>query len=102
MVWAVLQFAIPAAAASADVLLERESAGERRAHVESSSGVTCRAVHPATCALCQFLSRTAAPSQSSACPAILGAVRSPLPRAVPSRGREALARLSLARAPPPA
>ena len=66
IVWAVLQFALPAAATYADAMLERESASAQTAHVESGSSDTCRPVHPAECALCQLVSREAAPTADAA------------------------------------
>jgi hypothetical protein len=100
MVWAVLQFALPAAVTIGDARLERDSAGAAIAHVEAAPGVGCRPAHPADCALCQFVSHCFAPTSEPAAPAIVAAVRPPLPSAVRSRASAVLARLSLARAPP--
>lgn len=65
IVWAVLQFALPASATFADALLERDSAATQHAHVESASTGACRPVHPAECALCQVVSRSAAPAAAA-------------------------------------
>ena len=62
IVWAVLQFALPAAATYADAMLEREAAAAQTAHVESGSSDGCRPVHAAECGLCQLVSRGAAPA----------------------------------------
>jgi hypothetical protein len=56
MVWAVLQFALPAAASVADARLQREALGAR-AHAEAGTTATCRPTHNADCGLCQSLSR---------------------------------------------
>lgn len=61
MVWAVLQFALPAAVAGADARLEGETR-VRVAHVESTSASSCRAAHSAECALCQSLTQHARPA----------------------------------------
>jgi hypothetical protein len=61
IMWAVLQFALPAVATFADALLERDAVGQI-AHVESASREGCRPVHPAECALCQLVTRSSAPT----------------------------------------
>jgi hypothetical protein len=100
VLWAVLQFALPAAVSSGDARLERESAGGAFAHVESASGKACRPVHPGHCALCQFVSHTSVLPDDSGAPAIV-AEASPTPSpATQMRVPAVLARLSLARAPP--
>jgi hypothetical protein len=63
--WAVLQFALPAAATLADAQLERQSVGVL-AHVESRSDATCRPIHPSECALCQLVLRVAAAAAGQA------------------------------------
>lgn len=101
IVWAVLQFALPAAATVADALLERESGSTQLAHVESPSNGACRPVHPAECALCQFVSRSFTPT--SAAPSwcdVLGVVEQAPIAERRHRALGGLARLSLARAPP--
>jgi hypothetical protein len=70
VVWAVLQFALPAAASIADAGLEIRSARGAQSHVESSSTASCRPEHPAACALCQFVSRAGAPAPGGAVPTI--------------------------------
>lgn len=100
MMWAVLQFALPAVATIADGALERMSVGASAAHVESSSTASCHPAHSAECALCQFLSR---PMTSSA-PVTLPPVATLLVARVADTGEghaaSALARLPGARAPP--
>jgi hypothetical protein len=99
--WAVLQFALPATATFADATLERDSSAGSFAHVESQSRVSCHPVHPAECALCQVLSRTAAPTAQS--PSWLDIIRVVEQPAIAERSQRALAgrsRLSRARAPP--
>jgi hypothetical protein len=65
MVWAVLQFALPAGATLADARLERQSVGAE-AHAESRSDASCRPVHSAECALCQLVLRASAPAAGQA------------------------------------
>jgi hypothetical protein len=100
VLWAVLQFALPAAVTLGDAHLERESAGGPATHVESGSGKSCRPVHPANCALCQFVSHTSALPDESGALAIVAAASPTPPPAVQTRTPDVLARLSLARAPP--
>src|SRR4051794_5291151 len=72
IVWAVLQFALPAAATYADARLERETASAPGAHVEAHTGSACRPEHPAECGLCQVVTRTSAPATPQAtCPEIV-------------------------------
>lgn len=61
IVWAVLQFALPAAATFADASLERRGVGAE-SHAESRSDASCRPVHAAECALCQLVLRAFAPT----------------------------------------
>jgi hypothetical protein len=100
ILWAVLQFALPAAVTLADAELQRESARGPGAHVESTSDASCRPSHPGECALCQLVSRAAAPGHGPTLPEVglvAGhACASPLEGRVP-RG---LTRVSLPRAPP--
>jgi len=99
--WAVLQFALPAAATFADARLERESVTAQGAHAESRSDASCRPVHPAECALCQLVSRASAPAvQNDTCPAIISVIEQPAIVERPWRELAGSARLSLARAPP--
>jgi hypothetical protein len=101
MLWAVLQFALPAAATFADARLEREGATAQGPHAESQSHASCRPVHPAECALCQLVSRTSAPAvQDAGCPEIVTVIEQPVIAERPWRALGATARLALARAPP--
>lgn len=59
MVSALLQLAVTPAVAVAEGRLARE-AGLACAHVEAERTTACVAAHPADCALCQFLSASAA------------------------------------------
>jgi hypothetical protein len=98
--WAVLQFALPAAATLADARLERDGL-DAQAHAESRSDASCRPVHPAECALCQLIWRTSALAAGPACGAAM--VRVVEPRTIADRLWRALAGpadLALARAPP--
>ncbi|MDB4878716.1 MAG: hypothetical protein JWL60_162 [Gemmatimonadetes bacterium] len=76
IVWAVLQLALPAAAAYADMLVERDTRAQV-AHVESTSSTTCRPLHAAECAFCQVLSHDAMSPAPAPAPAIVGLVRCP-------------------------
>jgi hypothetical protein len=100
IVWAVLQFALPAVATLADAHLERDGASAR-AHVESRSNATCRPVHAAECALCQLVWRASTPTErASDTPDILVVAARPV---IAERNLRELAgpsRLALARAPP--
>ena len=100
VVWAVLQFALPAAATLADARLERESATVQ-AHVEARTEASCRPVHPAECGLCQLVWRTSAPAAGQASLAVV--VRVVVPPAIADRPLRGLAGpdgLALPRAPP--
>jgi hypothetical protein len=100
MVWAVLQFALPAAASVADASLERAAVRAPSGHVESTSTAACRPAHPAECALCQFLSRAGSRAVGPVCPTFVEAgqltVAADHAAGVPATVR----RLTLARAPP--
>jgi hypothetical protein len=100
VLWAVLQFALPAAVTIGDARLERESTGESITHVESASGKACRPVHPSNCALCQFVSHTSALAGDSGASTIVAAASPTPPPSAQTRVSAVLARLSLARAPP--
>ena len=100
ILWAVLQFALPAAVTIGDARLERESVGLTLTHVESASGKACRPVHPANCALCQFVTHTSALADDSGAPTLVTAASPTPPSAAQTRASAVLARLSLARAPP--
>ena len=101
IVWAALQFALPAAATYADALLERDASAAQVAHVESGSGDGCRPVHPAECALCQVVSRGSAPTASA--PSwrdAVGLVEQAPIEELAQCATDGLLRTSLARAPP--
>lgn len=101
MVWAVLQFALPAAATFADAQLERESAAAQGPHIESRSDASCRPVHTAECALCQVVSRASTPAvQSHPCVATISGIQLPVIVGRSSYARAGSTRLALARAPP--
>lgn len=101
MAWAVLQFALPAAATLADARLERASASAQGPHIESRSEASCRPVHPAECALCQVVSRASTPAvQSHACVATIGVIQPLVIGEQAWHARAGWARLALARAPP--
>jgi hypothetical protein len=100
VLWAVLQFALPAAVTTGDARLERDGAGGAVAHVESASGKACRPVHPSNCALCQFVSHASALPDDSGALTIVAAASPTPPPAAQMRVSAVLARLSLARAPP--
>jgi hypothetical protein len=99
MVWAVLQFALPAFASSADAHVERESRAQV-AHVESTSTSSCRPVHTAECALCQLVNHHLTPVAQPSAPLILTVVACPAPAEVVAPATAWLGHLPLARAPP--
>jgi hypothetical protein len=98
--WAALQFALPSAVLLADVRLERDSQQALGAHVESGVTKACRPVHPDACALCQVLSRAAAPEQPTVLPTIAAIVRPSSSRAIARLTTRAAAAAGLPRAPP--
>ncbi len=101
MVWAVLQFALPAAATLADARLERDAAPAQGSHAESRSEASCRALHPEVCALCQIVSRSSAPSGGSVeCPVAVQLVEAPARPDASQHGLDGEARRTRARAPP--
>ena len=100
VLWAVLQFALPAAVTLGDARLERDSGGGALTHVESASGKACRPAHPANCALCQFVTHTSALAHDSGAPTLVTAAAPTPSPAAQTRASAVLARLSLARAPP--
>lgn len=101
MLWAVLQFALPAAASTADAHQERESRAQL-AHVESTSTSSCRPAHAAACAFCQILSQSFAQPAGSPPPAIVAALPCPAATESLSPASASRGRLPLARAPPTA
>lgn len=103
LVWAVLQFALPAAATFADARLEREAATAQGPHIESRSEASCHATHSAECALCQLVSRASTPAAGNPlCIAKVRVLGSPVIAEQPWRAAAGLTRLALARAPPAA
>jgi hypothetical protein len=70
VLWAVLQFALPAAASYADALLERSGVVAAQIHVEANSTKDCPPVHSAECGLCQVLSRAGTPARALELPSI--------------------------------
>src|SRR5438309_1699420 len=86
--WPILQFVLPGAVRAAD------------SHIESKTTSSCRPVHPDECALCQFLSRAAAPSESPALPDIAQLVRPVSTSPVPRHATRDLADVGQPRAPP--
>ncbi len=100
ILWAVLQFALPAAASFADARLEREGSLVL-AHAESRSDASCRPVHAAECALCQLVWRaSAAAAQTASTVAVVRAVDEPSIAERPWHALVGLAGLAPARAPP--
>lgn len=99
MLWAVLQFALPAVASTADALVERESRAQV-AHVESGSSTTCRPSHPTECALCQLISHEMAAAPGEPFPAIAAAVPCSAGGAALALSSGAPERRPPARAPP--
>jgi hypothetical protein len=100
VLWAVLQFALPAGVTLADARLEHESTLAPIAHVESTSDSTCRPSHPDECALCQFLSRAAPPAEHAALPEILVSVGDAFAALGTAHATHGVSRVSLPRAPP--
>jgi hypothetical protein len=98
--WAILQFVLPGVAPLADARLERDGGSSPGSHIESKTTPACHAVHPDECALCQFLSRAAAPSASPALPAIAQQVRPVSTSPVPRHATRDLADAGQPRAPP--
>ena len=98
--WAILQIVLPGATLLADARLERDAARSPGAHIESTTTSACRPAHPDECALCQFLSRAAAPSESPALPAIAQQVRPVSTSPVPRHATRDLADVGQPRAPP--
>jgi hypothetical protein len=99
MLWAVLQFALPAVASAADAHVEREGRAQV-AHVESTSTSSCRPVHPAECALCQLITSQSAATPASMLPAIAARVPGGVVAECLTPATAWLERLPLARAPP--
>ena len=100
ILWAVLQFALPAVALVADARLERASRESAGSHVEAGSSEDCPPVHRDECALCQVVSRFAQPAEPPALPAIAEVVRPSATSPIQAQAARAAASGSLPRAPP--
>src|SRR4051812_21935076 len=100
LVWAVLQFALPAAATTADAHVERESRLQV-VHVEADSTSGCRPVHAAECALCQLITHDAGAPADAPLPVITAAVACPVDAERVSPAAEIRGGLPPPRAPPP-
>jgi hypothetical protein len=99
LLWAVVQFLTPAVATYADALLERDGA-DAPAHIESSTGGACRAVHPSACGLCQVVQRHGIPTALACPPSIATLVVAPRASINIAPTTSVRGRLSLPRAPP--
>ena len=102
LLWAVLQFALPAVALVADARLERSSQVATGSHVEAGSSDECPPVHRDECALCQVVARYAHPAAATALPAIAEVVRPPAASPIEPQAAHAAAAAVLPRAPPAA
>jgi hypothetical protein len=100
VLWAVLQFALSSVVTFADARLERDSARAPGAHIEETASATCHASHSDECALCQFLSRAATPSQPAELPAIAQQLRASADSPVHVGAARTGPRVALPRAPP--
>lgn len=99
MLWAVLQFALPAVVSGVDANLERDGRSQV-VHIESKSSTSCRPVHPAECALCQLLTTHVAPSTAVVPPAIAARTPSGVVTECLAPATASLEHLPPARAPP--
>ena len=99
MLWAVLQFALPAVASGVDARLEHESRFQV-AHIESTSSTSCRPVHSAECALCQLLTQHASTAAAPDAPTIASCVPSGVFSECLAPATASLEHLPPARAPP--
>ena len=96
---ALLQLALPAAAAWADARLDAAGA-HATAHVESHTTSSCARIHPPDCALCHFLNAPFSGRRHVALRLATSDARTPRP-VEPVPVRSALARFfPLPRAPP--
>lgn len=86
LLWATLQLASPAMSAVADGRLARDGAGDRTAHVESSTTSSCPVVHPPDCGVCRYLSGCGILPGTSAPPMTVATEM----RRTPSRGTAGL------------
>src|SRR5947208_1017736 len=60
---ALMQLALPGAAAWADALLDATPVGPATTHFESNTTSSCPRLHPPDCALCQFLTAARSTAQ---------------------------------------
>jgi hypothetical protein len=102
LLWALLQFALPTAASYADALLERTSANAQASHVEATASLSCVAVHPADCALCQLVHRVGAVAHAQCAPDIVVQTAPPSKTLVIGLPLSDRGRPALPRAPPAA
>src|SRR6266550_413323 len=85
---ALMQLALPGAAAWADALVDGDSVGPATSHFESHTTGSCPRLHPLDCALCHFL--TAPRSTAQRVSFTLGLASARIrPPAVPVVGRRA-------------
>jgi hypothetical protein len=96
---ALLQLTTPPLSAVADGLAARDSAGERVAHVESTTTSRCPVVHAPDCGVCRYLTTCGAPPLDAATPVVIAAVAPPA-RTNVSHSTPAAAVLPDGRAPP--
>jgi len=97
LIWAVLQFALPASAALADARVAVDSPG--RAHIEETSGRDCAAAHSPDCAVCKHLSTSSLGSTQPATAFVNDGREPAVSRRLAPAPRTA-AGVTLARAPP--
>jgi hypothetical protein len=97
LIWAVLQFALPASASLADAQLSRGAADG--AHVEAGPGRDCAPSHSLDCAVCKHLSSTSLRA-ANVVAAFAGDDRGRAPLRRAAAPYRAPAGVSFARAPP--
>lgn len=97
LIWAVLQFALPASATLADARLAVASTG--RSHVEETPGRDCAPSHSPDCAVCKHLSTTSLGSAQLATAFVDDGREIAVPGRIVPAARVA-AGVPLARAPP--
>jgi hypothetical protein len=97
LIWAVLQFALPASATLADARLAVAPPG--RSHVEETPGRDCTPSHSPDCAVCKHLSTTSLGSTHLATAFVDDGRETAAPGRIAQAARVA-AGVPLARAPP--
>jgi hypothetical protein len=97
LIWAVLQFALPASATLVDAQSAEASPGD--AHVEEAPGRDCVPAHSPDCAVCKHLSASSLGSTHAATAFINDGRDVAVPGRIDSAPRAA-AGVPLARAPP--